>query len=73
MFSDEEELLNSRFMHFWDLVIDNHISEAIEFFKNPKMKEKFSENDLEMTMMSNRKMKTQLLKQNDSQIEISLN
>jgi hypothetical protein len=27
--------MNKRFMHFWDLIIDNHISEAINFLRNP--------------------------------------
>ena len=42
MFSKESDstkqskvLMNARFMNFWDLIIDNHISEAIAFFKNP--------------------------------------
>lgn len=42
MFSKESDstkqskvLMNARFMNFWDLIIDNHISEAISFFKNP--------------------------------------
>jgi hypothetical protein len=37
--------MNARFMNFWDLIIDNHVSEAIEFFKNPAgIKEEDAEN-----------------------------
>ena len=39
-------LMNARFMNFWDLIIDNHISEAIAFFKNPAGVK--DENDLDM-------------------------
>ena len=55
MFSKESDstkqskvLMNARFMNFWDLIIDNHISEAISFFKNPAGGKGEDDQDLEI-------------------------
>ena len=34
-------------MHFWDLIIDNHISEAVEFFKDPTRERSNDQLDVE--------------------------